>query len=111
MRVADTLTSLDSLVTRSRQCDEARIAPQALQFPRRIVSHRPQPPLQRDDEIWLRQRLAPLPQACEVTTRGQSPRGRRLAPLQFLPRDLLPGGPRLQFWNKVFCRTHRFDRE
>jgi glycosyltransferase involved in cell wall biosynthesis len=37
--------------------------------------------------------------------------GKCRATLQFLPPDLLRGCRLPQFPNKVFCRTHRFDRE
>src|ERR1700745_3275528 len=103
---AATLTLSQISIIRIRQSDEARMAPQALRFPRRIVSLPKQQQLLQDDEVWLRQQSAPLLQACEATTRAQSARAESLAPWQFLPGDLQPICPLPQFQNKVFCRTH-----
>src|SRR6266487_2667536 len=86
------------------------MVPRALRFPRQIVSPPETPRLLRDDEVWLRRQLAPLPQACEATTRAQPENGGRLALWRFPRRDQLLLCPVLQFRNRVFCRTHRFDR-
>src|SRR6266542_4371769 len=86
------------------------MALRALRFPCRIVSRPETPRLLRDDEVWLRQQLAPLPQACAATTRERSENGGRLALWRFPRRDQLLVCPVLRFRNRVSCRTHRFGR-
>src|SRR4029453_9276272 len=83
----------------------------ALRFPCRIVSRPETPPLLRDGEVWLHQRLVPLPPACEATMQARFVHGGCLAPWGFLRRGQSPVCPVLRFPNKVFCRTHRSDRE
>src|SRR6266542_5529361 len=82
----------------------------ALRFPRRIVSRPARPPLLQDDEVWLRQQLAPLPPACEATTQARFVREGCLALWRFLRRDQSLVYPVLRSRNKVSCRTHRFAR-